>query len=132
MRAVVVVVLMAALAGMLLSSGCPPSSTTQTPPTGAAGSTGGKAAGATSVTAGTVTPLGPELAAAKALWERKCTRCHTLARVGKHDASKEPWPDLVASMRAKKPGWITDADMAQIVKYLEYAFPARAASPAKG
>jgi mono/diheme cytochrome c family protein len=63
-------------------------------------------------------PLGPD-AEARKLFETKCTRCHTLDRVAKHDPGEEPWPELVNEMQGKKPGWISDEDAADIVQHLE-------------
>jgi len=59
------------------------------------------------------------------LYDTKCTRCHTLDRVRKHDPAKESWPGLVASMQAKKAGWISDAEAATIVQHLDKAYPAK-------
>lgn len=63
-------------------------------------------------------PLGPDAEAQK-LFETRCTRCHTLDRVAKHDPGKEPWAELVKDMQGKKPGWISDQDAAEIVEHLE-------------
>ena len=127
MRPVAVTALAVALVAVLLWSGCPQRSATSPPTPAATGTAGAEASGGPKA-ATTGTEASPELPAAQVLSETKCTRCHTLARVEKHDASREPWPELVASMRAKKPGWITEADAGEIVGYLESTFPAKGAS----
>lgn len=58
------------------------------------------------------------------LFETKCTQCHTLDRVGKHDPAEEPWPEVVEEMQGKKADWISDEDADAIVEYLEETYSA--------
>ena len=57
------------------------------------------------------------------LFNTKCTRCHTLQRVEKHDPDKEPWPELVKDMQGIEAGWISDDEAKAITEHLQKAFP---------
>jgi len=85
------------------------------PPAGPGGSA--RPTGATSV----ATAAGD----GQALFQANCTRYHSTARVTKHDAAREPWPQLVAARRERRATSLTDQEAAAIVSYLEQTHPPR-------
>ncbi|MCP5002642.1 MAG: hypothetical protein GY941_01630 [Planctomycetes bacterium] len=51
----------------------------------------------------------------KYLYERKCSKCHTLGRVFADQMSNDEWRSCVTRMREKSPLWITSEEMEQII-----------------
>jgi mono/diheme cytochrome c family protein len=60
----------------------------------------------------------PAVVDAKALFEQKCSVCHTTERATTRTETREGWTSLVKKMQAKSPGAISDDDVAKIVDYL--------------
>ncbi len=62
-------------------------------------------------------------ASADDIFMARCQACHTLERVsvrlGPGRSPEMDWPHVVSRMRAKAPQWMTDAEAAQIIDYLQ-------------
>ncbi|HEY3488836.1 MAG TPA: cytochrome c [Candidatus Deferrimicrobiaceae bacterium] len=70
-----------------------------------------------------VAPAAPAATAAapaepKALFEQKCSICHTVERATSRKETREAWVALVKKMQAKQPGSISDDDATRIVDFL--------------
>jgi cytochrome c5 len=66
----------------------------------------------------------PETSAnAKALFETKCSKCHKLEKATSEPGDKAHWDELVKEMQAKKAGWISDAEAAQIAGHCAGQYP---------
>jgi mono/diheme cytochrome c family protein len=64
------------------------------------------------------TPAQADVAGPKALFEQKCSVCHTVDRATSRQETKESWAALVKKMQAKQPGAISDEEAAKIVDFL--------------
>ena len=63
-------------------------------------------------------PADPALKPAKAVFEAKCSLCHSIGRpLGKNKTPAE-WSETVTRMQKKAPDKISDADVKAIVAYL--------------
>jgi len=63
-------------------------------------------------------PADPALKPAKAVFEAKCSLCHSISRpLGKHKTPEE-WRKTVTRMQKKAPDKISDADVKAILAYL--------------
>jgi len=63
-------------------------------------------------------PADPALKPAKAVFETKCSLCHSIGRpLGKNKTPAE-WSETVTRMQKKAPDQISDADVKAIVAYL--------------
>lgn len=58
---------------------------------------------------------------AKGLFETKCIKCHKLEVATSRTETRERWEQIVKDMQGKQPGWISDAEAAQIADYLASA-----------
>ena len=108
MRGMHPVLLAVAVCVALAVMGCPKSEVAQTgqpPMPAAAGKVGGG------------TPA-PKSADREALFEAKCSKCHPTSRVTPHHESLEWWQATIQRMQAKKKGWISDDEAAQITGFL--------------
>lgn len=65
----------------------------------------------------TPAPL-PGAAAAKDLFETKCSACHSLERPLGKNKDRDGWTETVQRMREKRAGWISDEEGRAIVDYL--------------
>ena len=63
-------------------------------------------------------PLAVRVPDGKTVFEMKCSVCHGLDRATSRKETKEKWADIVKQMRAKKVGWISDAEAEKIIDYL--------------
>ena len=64
-------------------------------------------------------PEDPALKPAKAVFEARCSQCHSISRpLGKHKTPAE-WKETVTRMHNKAPGEISDTDVKKILAYLE-------------
>ena len=72
----------------------------------------------TAAAAGTVLGSGTAGVEAKALFETKCSICHSTAKpLGRTD-TKDGWAKIVTRMQGKKSGLINDEEAALIVDWL--------------
>ncbi len=55
---------------------------------------------------------------AKALFEEKCSACHTTEKPLGKTKDKDGWTATVKRMQEKKPGHISDEEAAKIIDYL--------------
>ncbi len=69
------------------------------------------------VEASTAAP-GTQMADAKVLFETKCNKCHPAAKAVEERRTEADWQKAVKIMQAKKPDWISDAEAAEITKYV--------------
>jgi mono/diheme cytochrome c family protein len=95
---------------------------TQPPPT--EGASNAEAGPANETEASANSEAAPEAAGdAKVLFETKCSKCHEIAKATKEPGDKAHWDGLVKEMAAKKAGWISDAEIAQIAEYCCATYP---------
>jgi mono/diheme cytochrome c family protein len=64
------------------------------------------------------TPAQADVSGPKALFEQKCSVCHTTERATTRQETKEGWAELVKKMQAKQPGSISDEEAGRIVDFL--------------
>ncbi|MCE5217949.1 photosystem P840 reaction-center cytochrome c-551 [bacterium] len=61
---------------------------------------------------------GTQMANAQALLETKCNKCHPSARAAEERRTPAEWEKVIKVMQAKKAGWISEAEAAEITKYV--------------
>jgi mono/diheme cytochrome c family protein len=64
------------------------------------------------------TPAQADVAGPKALFEQKCSVCHTVDRATARQETKDAWAALVKKMQAKNPANLSDEEAAKIVDFL--------------
>jgi cytochrome c5 len=120
-RALLTAGVLLAVVAVALLVGCPPSTPTGEPAPPASTSGPGASpepSGAVNAAASSASNVEAEASDVKTLAETKCGKCHNFAKAieDKHDAAE--WGKVVRDMAAKKAGWISDAEAAQITSYL--------------
>ena len=63
-------------------------------------------------------PADPALKPAKAVFEAKCSLCHSIGRPLGKNKTPEEWSETVTRMQKKVPDKISDADVKAILTYL--------------
>ena len=63
-------------------------------------------------------PADPALKPAKAVFEAKCSLCHSIGRPLGKNKTPEDWSETVTRMQKKSPNKISDADVKAILAYL--------------
>ena len=64
------------------------------------------------------TPAQADVSGPKALFEQKCSICHTTERATSRQETKAGWTELVKKMQAKQPGSISDEEAGRIIDFL--------------
>lgn len=55
---------------------------------------------------------------AGALFEAKCSKCHSVDRPRQKNKSQEAWTHTVKRMQSKNPGWFNDDEAKVLIEYL--------------
>lgn len=118
--------LLAVVAAVVVLVGCPPQAPKEQatpPPDTAPPSTTPEPAGTVNAEAA---PTSNSEAAAtgdvKTLAETKCGKCHPYAKAIEAKQDAAGWEKTVRAMSAKKAGWISAAEAAEITKYLAASY----------
>ena len=112
------VVLALVVVAVLTLQGCPKPAE-NAPPVESPKLQGTQSTGTVAAANSDATPV----ADAKALFETKCSKCHQSTKAAKHPGDAAHWTETVKDMASKKPGWISDAEVAKITAYCCAAYP---------